>query len=134
MEIMADAIATHINTIYIFLIVILFNTYQVFVVKDFVTVAKRLRLVTPIFHMSNAVIAYTGAIISAYTHDLSPTVILMIPTSIFIMVLEIKRHKKQRPIKSTQKELQEDFFQFARKIYTIQIVTLVSVFIISKVF
>jgi hypothetical protein len=134
MNIMADAIATHINTIYFFLIVILFNTYQVFFVKNFVTVAKRLRIITPIFHMANAIIAYTGAIISAYTHDLSPTVILMIPTSIFIMILEIKRHKKQRTIKSTQKELQEDFFQFARKIYVIQIITLVSVFIISKVF
>lgn len=134
MDIMNDSVVTHNFMIYIFLGVMLFNMYTVLSSKDFIRLAKTLRFTTPLYHTMNAMIIYTGAIVSAYTHDLSLTVILMIATSIFLMVAEIKRYKKMRVIKSGEVELQDEFRVYAKKIYTIEIMVLVAVYIICKVF
>ena len=63
---------------------------------------KRLKTTTPIYHSLNFTIAYTGGIVAAFSHDLSPTVILMFATTIFVMILEIKRYKKMRVIKTAE--------------------------------
>ncbi len=134
MELMQSAITTHVYTIYFFLAIMLFNLYSVVSVKDFMKLAKRLKFMTPLYHLTNAIVMYTGAIVAFYAHAMSFTIFIMIPTSIFLLVIEIKRYKKMRVIKSGDKELQEDFYKYARKIYTIEIMVLVSIYIISKVF
>ncbi len=101
---------------------------------NFLKLAKRLRFMTPLYHSTNAVIIYTGMIVSAYAKELSLTIILMIIASIFLLVIEIKRYKKMRVIKTDQIQLQEEFVVFARKIYTIEIAVLIFVYIISKIF
>ena len=58
----------------------------------------------------------------------------MIPASIFLLVIEIKRFKKMRVIKHDQIQLQNDFFAYSKKIYTIEIAVIIAVYIISKVF
>ena len=133
-DLVADSIVTHVYTIYIFFSVMVFNMLTVLVKKDFVKLAKQLRFMTPIFHFLNAVVIYTGSIVAAYSHDLSPTVILMIAASIFIMVAEIKRYKKMRVIKHDDIEAQFAFKLYAKKIYYIEMGTLIAVYIISKVF
>ena len=134
MELMSDAIVTHVYTIYLFLAIMVFNFYSVFTVTDFMKLAKRLKFMTPIYHLTNAVVIYTGTIVSVYAKEFSPTIILMIIAGIFLLVIEIKRYKKMRVIKTSETQLQEEFIKFARKIYTIEIMVLVSVYIISKVF
>ena len=134
MELMQSAVTTHVYTIYFFLGIMLFNLYSVISVKDFIKLAKRLRFMTPLYHLTNAIVMYTGAIVAFYAHAMSFTIFIMIPTSIFLLVIEIKRYKKMRIIKSGDKELQEEFYKYARKIYTIEIMVLVSIYIISKVF
>ncbi len=134
MELMNDAIVTHVYAIYIFLAIMIFNLYSVVSIKEFIKLGRRLKFMTPLYHLTNAIIMYTGAIVSAYASAFSFTVLLMIPTSIFLLVIEIKRYKKIRVIKTTQKELQEEFRVYAKKIYTIEIMVLVAVYIISKVF
>lgn len=134
MDIMQDSVVTHIYIIYIILGVMLFNIISVYTTTNFIRLAKRLRFMTPFYHMLNAMIVYTGAIVAAYARDLSPTVILMIAASIAIMVLEIKRYKKMRVIKTKEVEKQKEFIIFAKKIYTAEILILVSVYILSKVF
>ncbi|MGB6328634.1 MAG: hypothetical protein WBF48_06880 [Halarcobacter sp.] len=134
MELMSDAIGTHIYAIYLFLAIIVFNFYSVYTVKNFLSLAKRLKFMTPLYHMTNAVVIYTGVIVSAYAREFSPTIILMIIASIFLLVIEIKRYKKMRVIKTSETKLQEEFIVFARKIYTIEIMVLVIVYIVSKVF
>ena len=79
-------------------------------------------------------VIYTGMIVSAYVRDFSPTVILMIFTGIFILVIEIKRYKKMRVIKVSDLELQAQFYTYAKKIYMIEIAVLLFVYIISKIF
>jgi len=50
------------------------------------------------------------------------------------MVLEIKRYKKMRVIRSGDTELQEEFRVFATKIYKAELAVLIFTFIVSKIF
>ena len=134
MELMQSAIETHVYVIYFFLAVMLFNLYSVITQKDFIKLAKRLKFMTPLYHLTNAIVIYTGTIVAFYAQHFSLTIALMIPASIFLLVIEIKRYKKMRVIKVADTQLQEEFYQYAKKIYTIEISVLVAVYIISKVF
>lgn len=134
MELMQSAIDTHVFVIYFFLGIMLFNLYSVVSVKDYIKLARRLKFMTPLYHLTNAIIIYTGTIVAFYAHAMSFTIFIMIPAAIFLLVIEIKRYKKMRVIKSTDIRLQEEFYRYARKIYTIEIMVLISIYIISKIF
>lgn len=134
MEIMDGAISTHVFMVFIFLGIMIFNIVNVYRVKSFIKLAKILRFMTPVYHVSNAMIIYTGMIVAAYAKSIPFLVILMIFASIFLLVIEIKRFKKMRVIKSDDIKLQEEFVLFAKKIYKIEIAVLLFVYIISKVF
>jgi len=134
MELMQDAITIHIYAIYIFLAIMLFNLYSVLTKKDFMSLGKKLKFMTPVYHLSNAIVIYTGTIVAFYAQYFSTTIALMIPASIFLLVIEIKRYKKMRIIKLADIELQERFYIYAKKIYIIEIAVLLFVFIVSKVF
>jgi len=134
MDIMSDSIVTHVFMIYVLLAVMLFNLFLVSSVKDFVKLVKLLKMTTPLYHLVNAMIIYTGMIVSAYAKEISPTVILMIFTGIFILVIEIKRYKKMRVIKIADVKLQEEFYIYAKKIYLIEIAVLFFTYFVSKIF
>ena len=134
MDFVSTSIFTHVSAIYLLLGVMIFNYISLSNITNFMKLVKRLRIMTPVFHFFNACAAYTGAIVAAYSHDLSPTVILMITTAILIMVLEIKRYKKMRVIRSTDTEKQEEFIIYAKKIYSIEIGAVIFTFVISKLF
>ena len=134
MELMQSAVQTHVYTIYFVLAIMLFNLYSVSREKNFIVLAKRLRFLTPMYHLTNAIVIYTGTIVAFYAQTFSPTIALMIPASIFLLVIEIKRYKKMRVIKHDQLQLQDDFFAYARKIYTIEICVIIFVYIVSKIF
>jgi len=134
MDIMSSSIVTHVYMIYFLFAIMVFNLIAVNVIKDFVKLSRLLRGMTPLYHLVNAMVIYTGMIVSAYVRDLSPTVILMICAGIFILVIEIKRYKKMRIIKIADIELQAQFYSYAKKIYIIEITVLVFVYIISKIF
>lgn len=131
---MQSAIDTHVYVIYFFLAIMLFNLYSVTTQKDFLKLAKRLKFQTPLYHLTNAIVIYTGTIVAFYAKTFSITIALMIPASIFLLVIEIKRYKKMRVIKLADKQLQDEFYVYAKKIYTIEIMVIVSIYIISKVF
>ncbi len=134
MEFISTSVTTHIFVIILLLLVMIFNLFSVLKIDDFKKLAKRLQFMTPIYHGVNAIVAYTGGIVAAFSQDLSITVILMIATTIFVMVLEIKRYKKQRVIKLDEVEKQQEFVIFAKKIYMVEISALVFTYIVSKVF
>ncbi|RLA78843.1 MAG: hypothetical protein DRG78_14180 [Epsilonproteobacteria bacterium] len=134
MDFVATAIYAHVFTIYLLLGIMVFNYYTVLNINGFVDIAQRLRKMTPAYHGLNFTAAYTGAIVAAYSHDLSPTVIFMIISTLVIMILEIKRYKKMRVIRSTDLQEQEDFVIYAKKIYLIEVSVLIFTFVISKIF
>ena len=78
----------------------LFNLYSVISSKDFISLAiKRLKFMTPVYHLSNAIVIYTGTKYSCfYAQQFSLTIALSIPASIFTCNRD-KRYKKQRVIK-----------------------------------
>ncbi|RXJ87458.1 hypothetical protein [Arcobacter sp. CECT 8985] len=133
MEIMQEALTAHIYAIYLFIIIMIFNLYSVITVTNFIKLAKRLKFMTPLYHLTNAIIMYSGAIIAAYAHSFSLKVIIMIPASIFLLVIEIKRYKKMRVIKAEDNRLQEEFRTYAKKIYMIEAFVLIFVFLLVKV-
>jgi hypothetical protein len=134
MELMESAVQTHVYIIYFFLAIMLFNLYSVSTQKEFISLARRLKFMTPLYHLTNAIVIYTGMIVAFYAKTFSFTIALMIPASIFLLVIEIKRYKKMRVIKHDQIELQSEFYAYAKKIYTIEISLIIAVYIISKVF
>jgi len=134
MDFVSISITTHVYAMVILMLVMGFNLMSVLKVNDFIRLSQRLKFMTPIYHMLNFVAVYTGAIVAAYSHDLSPTVILMVATSIFIMVLEIKRYKKMRVIRTKDFDKQNEFLVFAKKIYMMEISAVLFTYIISKIF
>ena len=87
MELVSTSIAAHVYAVMLLLFIMIFNLFSVIRVDDFLTLVKRLKMTTPLYHMANAIVAYTGGIVAAFSHDLSPTVIFMLITTIFVMVL-----------------------------------------------
>ncbi len=134
MDLMQDSIDTHVFFIYLFLSVMIVNFYSVYNINNFIKLAKRLKYLTPLYHTLNAIIIYTGTIVAFYEKVFSFTIFIMIAASIAVMVLEIKRFKKMRVIKVADEELQEEFLKFSRKIYLIEIIIIISTYIISKIF
>jgi len=134
MDLVTTSITWHVYAIVILVLIMINNLFAVLRANDYISLVKRLKIMTPIYHSMNAVVAYTGGIIAAYAHDLSPTVILMLATVIFVMVLEIKRYKKMRVIKLAEVEKQEEFVKFAKKIYIMEISAIVFTYVISKIF
>ncbi len=133
-QLISSSIFTHIFAIFSLIVVILINFYTVQKVDNFFVMASRLKKLTPYFHAINFIIAYTGAVLSGFTHDLNPTVVLMVPTTLFLMISEIKRYKKMRVIQLAEVELQAEFRVFAKKIYTMQILAIVAMYIIANIF
>jgi len=134
MELVGTSVTWHVYAIVVLFLIMINNLINVLKVNDYITLVKKLKIMTPIYHSTNAVVAYTGGIIAAYSHDLSITVILMLATTIFVMVLEIKRYKKMRVIKLAEVEKQVEFVQFAKKIYMMEISAIVFTYVISKIF
>ncbi|RLA74048.1 MAG: hypothetical protein DRG11_06105 [Epsilonproteobacteria bacterium] len=134
MDIMNAPVQLHIIAVFLLFGLICFHIYKLNFSSTFLKIQKSYKITTPLFHFINAVIAYTGAIVSAYRLDISWTVMLMIIVSLFIMITEIKRYKKQRVILSTQKQLQKSFKTYATKIAISQILLLVVAYILFVIF
>jgi len=132
MELISTSVNWHIYFILSLVAVMLFNLYSVIRVKEYFDLIKRLKTMTPVYHSLNAVVAYTGGIVAAMAHSLSFTVVLMLATTIFVMILEIKRYKKMRVIKTAEFDKQADFRVFAKKIYLMELGAIAFTFTVSE--
>ena len=133
-DLVASSIITHNIAIFALLCLILYHFVIVSKTTDFISLAKKLKFTTPIFHSINAFMVYTGAVVSAYVKIFDFTVILMVFASLFLMISEIKRYKKMRVILSNDSKQQDEFKIFAKKIYIFQLIAIFTVYIISKIF
>ncbi|OPX27165.1 MAG: hypothetical protein B1H07_02485 [Campylobacteraceae bacterium 4484_166] len=131
MELMSQPISFHIFTIFLLVGLIVLNYFKLSTYKDINKLKIYYSKMTPFFHFVNASIAYTGALVSAYLHNIGLVVLLMIFASLFIMISEIKRYKRLRVIRSNEFELQNSFIKYAKNITYMQAVLIVVVSIIS---
>ena len=134
MQIISLSITTHIYLIYIFSSIMFFNLILVLILKDFIKLAKLLRFMTPLYHLINAMIIYTGVIIWVTMKSFDLTILFMIIGSIFLLVIEIKRYKKMRVIISKNIQGQKEFYSYAKKIYIIELFVIFTIYLISKIF
>jgi hypothetical protein len=111
-----------------------FNLILVLILKDFIKLAKLLRFMTPLYHLINAMIIYTGVIIWVTMKSFDLTILFMIIGSIFLLVIEIKRYKKMRVITSKNIQGQKEFYSYAKKIYIIELFVIFTIYLISKIF
>jgi hypothetical protein len=132
MEVINQSISVHFYLVFAMLFMIGMNLYFVITTKPFVVLGRYLKSVTPLFHSINAALAYTGIVAMAFNHDVRWVVVIMIPVTFVIMILEIIRRKKMRTIKSDEINKQKEFVKFARKIYIFDIALLVITFIVSE--
>jgi len=128
---MSQPISFHIFTIFLLVGLIVLNYFKLSTYKDINKLKIYYSKMTPFFHFVNASIAYTGALVSAYLHNIGLVVLLMIFASLFIMISEIKRYKRLRVIRSNEFELQNSFIKYAKNITYMQAVLIVVVSIIS---
>lgn len=127
------AIDVHIILIVSLFFVIARNLYLLLTEQNFITLAKKIRFITPIFHLLIAGILFSGIVIQFYYRDFDNIPIyVMIFATIFVMVAEIKRYKKQRVITSTEYQLQEEFKTFAKKIYFIDLGIIIVIYVLAE--
>jgi len=129
--ILQSSVDMHVFAIIVLFIIILVNFYLVLNEKEFISLSKKLKIMTPLFHLCNAIVFYTGAIVAAHLQKMNPSIILMIIMTILLMILEIKRYKKMRIIKSSEISLQTEFRFFTKKIYTSQIIAIILTILIA---
>jgi len=133
-DIMNSPVYFHEVAVVLLICLICYNIYKLKFSKRFIDIQNSYRVTTPLLHFVNSSVAYTGMIVSAYRHDMSWTVILMITATLFIMITEIKRYKRLRVILSSQIELQNSFKIYATKIAIYQLVCLAVVYIMVVIF
>jgi len=64
MELVGTSVTWHVYAIVILVLIMINNLFTVMKVEDYFTIVKRLKLMTPIYHSMNAVVAYTGGIVA----------------------------------------------------------------------
>ena len=124
---------THLIGVFLFVLIILYNYYLIVNETNFVKMAKLIQKNTPFFHAVNFLMFYTGIVLIGLIKIITFEMILMIAVSLYLMISEIKRWKKQRVIKSKETQKQEEYKKFAKKHYLIQVIVLIMTYIISKV-
>lgn len=94
------------------------NLYVLYTEKKFIPLARKVRFWTPAYFSLMGAVAFTGFVLSAFLHNfISVETVIMIASLLIIMILEIKKQKKIRPITSKEIEAQKSFILFARKKY-----------------
>jgi hypothetical protein len=124
----------HIGLIFAFLFIIIYNYYILHKEKNFIRLAKILKRNMIFHHSFNFSVLYTGGVMLGIIKHFNFEIILMFLTSFYLFFGEFSRHFRQRIIKSNEKEKQNDYIIFAKRLYTTQIILLTSMFVFAKVF
>lgn len=122
----------HLFFIFALAILIVRNLIILSFEANFIKLAKKIRFPTPAFHFLIASIMFTGVLLITLMQSFNISILLMSIFTIVIMVLEIKRYKKLRVIKTQDIELQTQFKKFAYKIYIIDLILIGVIFLVES--
>jgi hypothetical protein len=107
---------------------------MLFVLKkyiNFIELIKKIKLIAPLIFMFIFNTLFTGVILFILSKkSFSFDILLMIIALLVVFILEIKRYKKQKVITSYNYIAQVEFINFARKVYIIDILIFLFVYII----
>lgn len=131
----ASTIDIHFFFIILLFLVPLRNLYVLYTETNFIRLARKIRYLGPGYHILNAVNLFTGVVLMVVmNYYVGYELLLMIPTSIYILVFEIKRYKKIRRITSKDYEEQTEFIAWAKKKYLADALLIAGVSLIAVVF
>ncbi len=103
--------------------------------ENFIIFSKRFRFLLLIQNIIFGMTAFTGIVVMAVTQFTlwNIEIFLMIFLAVAILVHQILLYKKVRPIKSTEKDLQNSFKSYASKIYLSEALAGVVVYILARI-
>ena len=111
------------------------NLFLTYTEKEFIPLAIKLKGIAPFFYGLISAISLAGMVLFVLAQSsFGYSNIFMVIITLVIMILEIKRHKKMRVIKSTDIKRQEEFIQFSKKIYIIDLCLILLSTVIAKIF
>ncbi|RAX58357.1 hypothetical protein CCZ01_02770 [Helicobacter monodelphidis] len=102
-----------------------------FLSQNFPFMIRRIRLLTPMYGFFIATTIFTGIIFSFILQTFNLKIALMILVSIFLIMGEIKRYKKQRVIASYDIDLQKTYRLFAKQKYALDLILLIVTYAIT---
>jgi hypothetical protein len=127
-----EALYVHIAFIGVMFAILIKNFYTLRREKSFIKLAKKIKFITPAFHISHSIVIFTGLLMEFISNNFSFAIHIMSVISVLIIILEAKRYKKMRVIKSKEVGLQANFIKFASKIYISEFLILLSFMLIYK--
>lgn len=124
-EMIKLSIDIHVFFVILLVLVPLRNLYVLYTKDNFIRVAKSIKFPSPFYFGVLASLAFSGLIIAMFikqyfTFDNA----LMTVVTIYLLVSEIKRVKKLRPITSKEYDEQQKFIKYAKKKYTINTIVI----------
>jgi len=125
-------ISLHLFFIFLTTSAVIVNLVTVFVFKDFIKVAKIIKLVTPMFHFFLSTVIFTGLILAVFIKRyFTFEIALMVIVSLLMLGLEITRYVKQKRGLKGGDEQKAAFVSFAKKVYVLDIVLLCITYLVS---
>ena len=127
-------------SIYIHIVVVIFlilSQLTFFVIKNeenFIIFSKKFRFLQLIQNIIFGMIVFTGIIVMAVTKFTlwNIEIFFMIFLALIILSYQIILYKKNKPIKSTEKELQNSFKNYVSKIYLNIIIAEIILFMFAR--
>jgi TRAP-type C4-dicarboxylate transport system permease small subunit len=112
-----------------------YNLYNLFYQNDnFIQLHDKFKKITPFHHTLSSVVFYTGVLLIVLSASFNISVFIMILAFVFVLVSEIKRYKKIRIIKHNEVDKQDEFLEYAKKVYMLQLAVIFGTFLISYIF
>lgn len=111
------------------------NLYWLYTEKNFIKMAKKIRLFVPIHYTILSSSIFSGIILAFYSHNFFSTrQLFMYLIALYLLLSEIKRYKKIRVITSKEIEEQQKFISWAKKKYILDCLILgvsIAIFVYS---
>lgn len=121
--------------IHLFLASIIFliplrNLLVLYTQKQFISLARKVRFLTPAYFSLLAALMFTGFVLAAFLHNfISVSVIVMLGVFLAIVITEAKKQKWVRRISSKELDEQQRFIKFAKRKYIADILLLTVAFL-----
>ncbi|MGP1580921.1 MAG: hypothetical protein ACTTH5_07905 [Wolinella sp.] len=127
-EILRDSLDIHLFFAYFMAIPPFLALYFLYTERRFIKLAKKIKLIAPAYYFLISVALFSGIILATMFRQISPKTLGMFLALLGIFLLELKRHKLQKPITSSEHEAQARFITWAKRKYILDLFLLAFAF------
>ncbi len=127
-EVLRDSLDIHLFFAYFMAIPPLLVLYFLYTEHRFIKLAKKIKLIAPAYYFLISVALFSGIVLFAMFQRISFEGIGMLLALLGIFLLELKRHKMQKPITSSEHGVQARFIAWAKRKYFLDLILLACAF------